>query len=52
MKVRQLSHLLAIVRGMDTAMLRYISDFNNPVDYMDKAIVAIAKGEVNWREQV
>jgi hypothetical protein len=48
---RKLSYLLRMVRGIDDDMLRAIAECEITFDYTDKAIIAVAKGEIDWRKQ-
>lgn len=51
MKARQLSYLLRMVKSMDDHLLRDIAECQITFDYTDQAIIAVAKGEIDWRKQ-
>jgi len=46
---RQLSALLRIVKGMDPLVLSILAERAHEGDFMDKAIRAVAAGELEWR---
>lgn len=51
MTVRELSGLLRLVRRLDDRVLWEIATMPQSLarDYMDRAIVAVARGEREWR---
>jgi hypothetical protein len=51
MKVRELRALLQMSRGMDPLVLEILAEKDTYKDFMDKAIRAVAMGEIEWREQ-
>jgi hypothetical protein len=46
---RKLSYLLRMVKTLDYFTLRDIAECRVTFDYTDKAIIAVAKGELDWR---
>lgn len=51
MMARELSYLLRMVRVLDDSLLKSIADCDITFDNKDKAIIAVAKGEIEWRQQ-
>lgn len=49
MKARELSALLRMVKGMSPLVLSILAEKADDGDFMDKAIRAIAIGEMEWR---
>lgn len=51
MMARKLSYLLRMVRVLDDSLLKSIADCDVTFDDTDRAIIAVAKGEIEWRRQ-
>lgn len=54
MTVQELRDLLSMARTWSDDLVTEIADFprKDQIDYMDRVIVAVAKGEREWRAEV